>query len=160
MHAFVSVADYPLAVVTVVADDGELSGCLVGFFTQCSIEPSRFLVCLSKVNHTYVVSRRAAGMCLHLMGEDQVPVASLFGEQTGDMTDKFSRCRWHRGVTGAPVLEQCAAWVEGTVLDRYDVGDHEAVLMTPVSGGSGDGAGLLTLHHSPEFHPGHPAEQP
>lgn len=33
----------PMAVVTVRADDGEASGCLVGFFTQCSIDPPRLV---------------------------------------------------------------------------------------------------------------------
>jgi flavin reductase (DIM6/NTAB) family NADH-FMN oxidoreductase RutF len=158
MHAFVTTIDYPLAVVTVAADDGEVSGCLVGFFTQCSIEPPRFLICVSKLNHTYTVSQHAVGAALHLIGQDQVAVASLFAEETGDTTDKFARCQWHRGETGAPVLEECAAWVEGTILHRFDVGDHQALLISPVSGGSGRSQGLLTYRHAPEFHPGHPAE--
>ncbi len=157
MDAFSTSTDYPLGVVTVAADDGRIAGCLAGFFTQCSIEPPRFLVCVSKVNHTFFVSEHAVGLALHLMGEDQVPLASLFAEETGDTTDKFARCRWHPGMTGAPVLEGCRAWVEGPVLGRFSVGDHEALLVRPVGGGAGSGHGLLTYRHSPDFRPGHPA---
>ena len=157
MEAFSETTDYPLAVVTVAGVDGSIGGCLAGFFTQCSIEPPRFLVCLSKVNHTFFVSEDAVGLALHLIGQDQIPLASLFAEETGDTTDKFALCEWHPGVTGAPVLDECAAWVEGPVLDRLSAGDHEALLMRPVAGGAGPGHGLLTFGNSPDFRPGHPS---
>jgi flavin reductase (DIM6/NTAB) family NADH-FMN oxidoreductase RutF len=38
--------DYTMVVVTAQADAGP-AGCLVGFSTQSSIDPPRFLVCLS-----------------------------------------------------------------------------------------------------------------
>jgi len=34
-------------IIITAAADGVLGGCLVGFQTQCSIDPARFLVCLS-----------------------------------------------------------------------------------------------------------------
>ena len=42
--ALTSALDYPMFIVT-VAPDGGRAGCLVGFATQCSIDPVRFLVC-------------------------------------------------------------------------------------------------------------------
>ena len=50
--------DYPLWIVTAAAGE-ERDGCLVGFGCQSSIDPSRFLVCLSKNNRTYRVAKRA-----------------------------------------------------------------------------------------------------
>jgi flavin reductase (DIM6/NTAB) family NADH-FMN oxidoreductase RutF len=157
MDAFTGRVDYPLSVVTVSGGDDEVSGCLAGFTTQCSIVPPRLLVCISKVNHTYFVAERARVMALHLLGEDQHSLASLFGELTGDSVDKFSRCEWRRGDTGAPVLSHCAAWLEGTVLDHFGVGDHEAFVMSPVGGGRGDRPGLLTLKDATDLDAGHPA---
>ena len=54
-HQLVSRLDYPMAIVT-AADGEERSGCLVGFHTQCSIEPARFLICISRRNHTYSIA--------------------------------------------------------------------------------------------------------
>ncbi|WP_255360521.1 flavin reductase, partial [Frankia sp. EI5c] len=51
-HDAVSAISYPMAVVT-TAVDGERSGCLVGFHTQCGIDPPRYLVCISHNNHTF-----------------------------------------------------------------------------------------------------------
>ena len=50
-EGIVSTFDGPMFVVTARADD-EQDGCLVGFTTQCSIDPPRFLVCLSEKNRT------------------------------------------------------------------------------------------------------------
>ena len=163
VKGFTDRVDYPLMVVTVVDHLGDLSGCLAGFVTQCSIQPPRFLVCISKVNHTYFVAEHVEAIALHLLGEDQTELASLFGEWSGDAICKFDRVEWHRGSSGAPVLDDCAAWLEGVVLDRFSVGDHEAFLMRPASGGSGSGGSggttgrILTLKGAPDFDPGHPA---
>jgi flavin reductase (DIM6/NTAB) family NADH-FMN oxidoreductase RutF len=61
--------DYPLFVVTVASPE-ERSGCLVGFATQCSIEPPRYLVCISKENHTWMVGMSEDVLSLLLLVED------------------------------------------------------------------------------------------
>jgi NADH-quinone oxidoreductase subunit J len=53
------VLDRSMIIVTTCGADGERSGCLVGFSTQCSIDPGRFLVCLSRTNHTFAVAQEA-----------------------------------------------------------------------------------------------------
>jgi len=154
-EAFVNATDYPLYIVTASADD-ELSGCLAGFVTQASIDPVRFLICVSKANHTFGVAQRSKGLGLHLLGSDQREVASLFGEQTGDQIDKFKRVVWSTGSTGVPILSDCAAWVEGTVVDRISGGDHEAFLVTITGGCSGGRAGRFMRTDATDFEAGHP----
>jgi flavin reductase (DIM6/NTAB) family NADH-FMN oxidoreductase RutF len=161
--AITSSADYPLYVVTACTGDdrgsggGDRGGCIVGFATQCSIEPVRFLICISKVNRTFAVAERAQSLGLHLLGSDQKEMASLFGETTGDTTDKFAHLSWSRGVTGVPILAECAAWVEGSILGHFDVGDHEAFLIEVVDGGPGSHAGRFMLRDGPDLEAGHPA---
>lgn len=149
-------ADYPMYVVT-AADGDERSGCLAGFVTQCSIHPARFLICVSKENHTAPVAERSPALGLHLLGADQVETASVFGELTGDRTDKLALVAWHRGSTGVPILDDCAAWVEGPVLERFDLGDHVGHLVTPVAGGGAGRRGQLTFSRVRHLQPGHPA---
>ena len=141
--AFTDRTDYPLVVVTTAAPDGERSGCLAGFTTQCSIEPLRFLVCLSRVNHTFEVARRASALGLHLLGSDQAATAARFGELSGDQVDKFAGIGWRSGPLGVPILDDCAAWMVVEILDRFDVGDHQALHTSPIDAGAGPAAGLL-----------------
>jgi flavin reductase (DIM6/NTAB) family NADH-FMN oxidoreductase RutF len=148
--------DYALFVVTTAGGE-QLAGCLAGFVTQCSLSPPRFLVCLSKQNHTYRVAERASVLALHLLGRDQIQLASLFGELSGDMADKFSRCDWRFSSAGVPVLRHCPAWVTGRILRHFSVGDHEAFLITVDQGGKGKVRPQLTLQKAPSFSPGHPA---
>jgi flavin reductase (DIM6/NTAB) family NADH-FMN oxidoreductase RutF len=154
---FFDLIDYPYFVVTVRAPDADMSGCLAGFVTQCSIEPPNFLVCISKVNHTFGVAELASGMGLHLLGEDQVDLARLFGEETGDLVDKFASVDWRLGSTGAPLLVDAAVSMEGQILGHFSVGDHEAFLMRGVRSVAGGHPGLLMFRSAPPLKPGHPA---
>jgi len=151
----VAAVDYPLYVVTARAGD-EVSGCLAGFVTQSSIEPVRFLICISKLNHTFGTARSSGGLGLHALGSDQRDVASHFGELTGDEVDKFEGIAWAPGRTGAPILSECAAWIEGPTIDRMDGGDHEAFLISVQDGGVGRHDGCFTLRNASGFKAGHP----
>jgi flavin reductase (DIM6/NTAB) family NADH-FMN oxidoreductase RutF len=151
----VTTVNYPLFVVTACAGD-DVSGCLAGFITQSSIRPAQFLICVSKVNHTFGTARSSRGLALHLLGSDQGDVASHFGELTGDEVDKFEGIAWSPGRTGAPILSECAAWVEGPTVRRMDGGDHEAFLINVQDGGAGTHEGCFMLRDASGFEPGHP----
>ncbi len=155
-EAFTDRTDYPLTVVTTVGPDGERGGCLAGFATQCSIEPLRFLVCISRANHTFDVISRATVLALHLLGSDQGATASAFGERSGDTVDKFAGLRWHPGPAGVPILDECVAWMVAGIIGRFDVGDHEAQFAYPIDAGVGVASGLLTRTNAPSLQAAHP----
>jgi flavin reductase (DIM6/NTAB) family NADH-FMN oxidoreductase RutF len=153
----VSLLDYPMFVVTTRAGD-ELSGCLVGFATQVSIRPPRFLVGLSKRNRTYRIAERAGHLAVHLVPRTHAEMARLFGGETGDRVDKFSRCDWHPGPEGMPILDDAEGWFVGAVLDRYDVGDHVGHLLQPVAGHAPERfEQLVTFSDVRDLEPGHEA---
>ncbi len=154
---FFDLVDYSFYVVTVRSPDADMSGCLAGFVTQCSIDPPNFLVCISKENHTLGVAERASAMGLHLLGAEQLDLAHLFGEETGDEVDKFAAVDWRLGSTGAPLLVDSAVSMEGTILGHFSVGDHEAFLVRGERAVPGGNGGLLTYRGAPPMDPGHPA---
>jgi flavin reductase (DIM6/NTAB) family NADH-FMN oxidoreductase RutF len=154
---FLERVDYPYYVLTVRTSDEEMSGCLAGFVTQCSIDPPNFVACISRLNHTLDVAVRSSAMGLHLLGEHQLDMARLFGEETGDEVDKFAVVDWRIGTTGAPLLADVSVALEGKILGHFSVGDHEAFLVRALRAVGGPGSGLLTHRTSPELHPGHPS---
>ncbi|MFB7414309.1 flavin reductase family protein [Streptomyces sp. NPDC056210] len=81
--------DHPMYVVTADAD-GERAGSLVGYASQCWIQPARFMVWPSRANRTYQIAHRAQRLAVHLLRRDQDRLARLFGGETGDRTDKFT----------------------------------------------------------------------
>jgi flavin reductase (DIM6/NTAB) family NADH-FMN oxidoreductase RutF len=148
--------EYPMFIVTARAADGEPLGCLVGFTTQASIDPPRFLACLSHKNRTFRRGREAAMLGVHAVPADAPDLAELFGGETGDEVDKFARVAWHEGPEGVPVLDRCENWFAGRVHARFDAGDHDAFLLEPVAGEAGDEAGF-TFHRAKRIDPGHEA---
>lgn len=143
--------------ILTVAAEGERSGCLIGFGTQASIDPPRHLACVSRQNHTFAPAMAADHVALHACpDEPALTLARLFGEETGDEVDKFSRCAWHEGPEGQPVLDDVPAWFVGRVLDRLDLGDHIGLLLEPVAV-EGQLEGVLTFERAQHLDPGHPA---
>ncbi len=154
-HDLVGELDYPMFIVTVRADD-QRAGCLVGFGTQTSMDPPRFLVCLSKLNHTYRVAQRADLLAVHVIPRQAEALAELFGGHSGDDVDKFARCTWKPGPHGVPILQDCGTWFAGQIRDRVDLGDHVGHLLEPIAARhDGDGS-FFEFHRAKRIQPGHP----
>ena len=151
--------DPPMVIVTAATPDGRRSGCLVGFWTQCSIHPPRVLACISKKNHTYDVAAAAPVLAVHWLADDDRWLAELFGGETGDEIDKFERCSWRPGPGGVPVLDGVTGWVAGPVLDRHDLGDHVGFLVAAEEGAAGkpDPDDELGFQAVKDLEPGHEA---
>src|SRR5262249_36039510 len=84
--------DYPMLIVTTASRSGGRDGCLVGFHTQCSMDPLRWAVFLSVMNRTYRIALDAEVLGLHFPAASDHDLAELFGSMTGDEVDKFARC--------------------------------------------------------------------
>ncbi|MBF6428598.1 flavin reductase [Nocardia cyriacigeorgica] len=130
--AVIAAADSPVWIVTTVAG-GRRVGCLVGFACQVSIDPRRFLVAVSKNNHTYRIARNADYLAVHLLTGDQFDLARLFATTTGESTDKFAQCAWSGGPHGLPILDGAAGWFAGRIIARSDLGDHVGHLLEPIT---------------------------
>jgi flavin reductase (DIM6/NTAB) family NADH-FMN oxidoreductase RutF len=157
-HALVGDLEYPMFIVTARAPDGgEPLGCLVGFATQTSIDPQRFLVCLSHANRTYRRGRDAEWLAVHAVPADAPELAELFGGETADEVDKFARAAWHEGPHGVPLLDQCENWFVGRVLARLDAGDHDAFLLEPVAAEAAPEEDEFMFHRAKRIDPGHEA---
>ena len=148
--------DYQMFIVTACAG-GERAGCLVGFATQASIDPSRFLVGLSRRNRTFRVAQGAPALVVHFVPADADDLAELFGGETGDDIDKFARCAWRPGPGGAPILERLDHWFAGSVLEQVDLGDHVGFLLEPIEGEASGGQEPFTFHRAKRIEPGHEA---
>jgi flavin reductase (DIM6/NTAB) family NADH-FMN oxidoreductase RutF len=146
--------DYPLFIVT--TSDGERNaGCLIGFASQVSIDPPRFLAGLSVKNHTFRVAAGAEVLIVHLVPDEADELAGLFGGETGDDTDKFRRCSWRPGPGGAPVLTELENWFAGRIVGRSDFGDHVGFLLEPIDGEAGASEESLTFRRARTIEPGH-----
>jgi flavin reductase (DIM6/NTAB) family NADH-FMN oxidoreductase RutF len=161
MSSFTSLVaelEYPMYVVTAAAN-GERAGCLVGFGTQTSIHPARFLVCISVKNRTLRVAERASVLAVHVLSDEprERELAELFGHETGDETDKFERLALHEGPAGVPLLDGIPNRFVGRVLERLELGDHVGFLLDPVEAQHGEHVDEFGFQEAKDIEPGHPA---
>ena len=156
-HAFSQLTqelDTPMFIATALAG-GERSGCLVGFATQASIHPPRFLVCISVKNHTHRVARAADAIGIHVVPDGERDLAELFGGETGDEIDKFDRTAWHPAPDGTPLLDGCPDRFVGRVVERLDLGDHTGFLLEPIHAEYRGERHQLSMQRALAIDPGH-----
>jgi flavin reductase (DIM6/NTAB) family NADH-FMN oxidoreductase RutF len=152
-------ADTPMVVVTAAYGD-ERGGCLVGFHTQCSIDPPRAAVWLSKANHTLRVALQATHLGVHYLEGDDRDLARLFGERSGDDVDKFELCSVENGLHGVPLLTDCRNRVIGRRVSFSDDGcDHVCFVVEIEAVDAGHDIDVLRLSSVADLHPGHEAEE-
>ena len=122
---------------------------------QCSIHPPRFAIGISKKNRTFRVLQGAEIVVVHLVTEDDVALAELFGGETGDHIDKFERCEWHQGPSGVPILTRCKNWFAARIREHIDPGDHVLLLLEPFEGKSSESTTPLRFQRARSIAPGH-----
>lgn len=157
LDTIVACQNAPMMIVT-THHDGVDAGCLVGFHTQCGIDPFRWAVWISRANHTCEIVRHAETVAMHLPEGSDRSLAELFGGQTEHDVEKFERCSFTRR-QGVPVLDEIRTVLLCRVVEIADVdADHLCVVVEPESASSSSG------HHVPlrfvdvqDIDPGHDA---
>jgi flavin reductase (DIM6/NTAB) family NADH-FMN oxidoreductase RutF len=157
-RAFTLAGEFPAPVFIVTAHaDGTRAGCVVGYASEVSIDPPRFLACISKVNATFPVAMRASRLAVHALTRADRALAELFGGETGDDIDKFSRCDWIAAGDGTPILIASRTWFLGAIVRRVDFGDHVGCVLAPERWRDGGTLDHLTVRDLAALEPGHPA---
>lgn len=147
--------EYPMFVIG-AAVGGDADACLVGFTSQCSIDPPRFAVFLSRANHTFELASRATTLVVHRVGADQHDLAEHFGGTTAhEDPGKLAEWAWEAGPGGAPVIADCD-WFAGRIESRFDAGDHVAFVLAPFAGECA-GTGQLGFQDARDIEAGEPA---
>ncbi len=158
---FPAAVDNAVCVVTARAGE-ETDGCLVGFHTQCSLDPPRYLILLARSNHTTDLALQSDYLAVHLLAPHDVERAEWFGGLSAHRTPKFvpdAAPRRSSTETGElPLLDGVTAWFIGRIEERVDVlGDHIGFMLEPLEAGGHPAFGALRLHDVIHIHPGQPS---
>lgn len=117
----------PTGVVIVTGGDPEHpSGLVVGSFMSQSLDPPLVAVSPAKTSTSWPALQEAGAFCANVLHSDQTELARSFARSG---TDKFAGVAWRPApVTGAPVLEGVAAWIDCRIERTIEAGDHWLVL--------------------------------
>lgn len=108
-------------VVVTASHAGRDAGLLMVSLAPVSQDPPLVLWSVDRGSSSLATWLGAPGFALHLLAEDQEPLAWRFA-QTGE--GKFDGLALGRGAVGAPLLDGAVAVVECASHARHEAGDH------------------------------------
>lgn len=110
-----------VTVVTTLNDRSEPVGFTANSFTSVSLDPPLVLVCLAKSSYNCNSFARGSHYAINILSEDQREVSVTFASP---VRERFAEIDWHSGPTGSPIINQVAAWLDCTMHEVVDAGDH------------------------------------
>jgi flavin reductase (DIM6/NTAB) family NADH-FMN oxidoreductase RutF len=135
---------FPTGVTVVTAvDDGVPVGLAVGSFSSLSLDPPLVLFCPAKSSSSWPRIRAAGSFCVNVLAADQEHVCRVFASREAD---KFASVPWTEGATGAPRLDGVLAWIDCTIEDVLEGGDHDIAVGRVVDLGCREGSGPLVFY--------------
>lgn len=142
MGAFVT----GVTVVTTAVDD-ELYGMTVSAFSSLSLDPLLALVCLSNGSRGRQLIERSKVFSVNVLAADQAHLSRFFASRERPSgPNAFAGVPFVWGVTGCPVLRGAAAYIDCTVVEITEAGDHSIVIGEVVGLGSRPDAAPLLFH--------------
>jgi len=108
-------------VVATAAPEGTPAGFVAQSFVSLSLDPPLIAICPAKTSSSWPKLRAAGAFCVNMLHAGQVDLCNQFARSGAD---KFTGVDWQPGSTGAPVLADALAWIECTLHDEVEAGDH------------------------------------
>jgi flavin reductase (DIM6/NTAB) family NADH-FMN oxidoreductase RutF len=122
-----------VAVVTSRADD-QIHGMTCNAFCSVSISPIIILVSLAKNTRTERMIRAGRVFAVNVLSDAQTWISERFaGRHADHEQNRFEGVEWTVAATGAPVLKNCQAHLDCSLLKMIDCDTHNLFLGTVLS---------------------------
>jgi 3-hydroxy-9,10-secoandrosta-1,3,5(10)-triene-9,17-dione monooxygenase reductase component len=111
-------------VVVTAATPGGPIGFTCQSFASLSLDPPLVSFAAARTSTTWPRIREVDTFCVNVLAADHQELSVGFARSAGDSVDKFDGVPWRPSPSGAPVLEGVSAWIDCTLWNEYDGGDH------------------------------------
>ncbi|MEM7216896.1 MAG: flavin reductase family protein [Pseudomonadota bacterium] len=112
-------------VIATGAPEGVPAGFAAQSFVSLSLDPPLVALCPGKTSTSWPKLREAGAFCINVLAAEQGDVCAAFARPGGGAgEDKFAGVDWRPGQTGAPVLGGTLAYIECTLEQEIEAGDH------------------------------------
>ena len=110
-----------IVVVTAASPAGPI-GFTCQSFASLSLDPPLISFAPARTSTTWPRIRAAGAFCVNVLAADHQELSAGFA-RSGRRTSSPG-VAWRRGPSGAPVLDGVSAWIDCTLWNEYDGGDH------------------------------------
>jgi flavin reductase (DIM6/NTAB) family NADH-FMN oxidoreductase RutF len=115
--------------VTVVGTrdrEGRALGLTVSSFTSVALEPPLVLVCIGRASASHAHLIESGTFAISVLSASQEAVAKRFARPPSE--GRFDEFPWRPAPSGSPVLEGSTAWVDCTIDETMQAGDHTIIV--------------------------------
>lgn len=113
-----------VTVVTSMAG-GEPVGMTCQSFSSVSLDPPLVMFIPAKTSRAWPAIQRSGHFCVNFLSADQVELSNVMASKGAD---KFNGVPWERSKTGSPLIEGVIGYVDCTIHDVHEAGDHFVVI--------------------------------
>ena len=114
---------YGLYVMT-AEKDGEIAAATVNWVTQTAFEPPLVVVGVKADSGAHEIVKKSGSFALNILGKGQQGPAFAFFKPVEKDGNTINGEAYQAGTTGSPVLESVPAYVECTLEQTVENGDH------------------------------------
>ncbi|MCB2178459.1 flavin reductase family protein [bacterium] len=128
----------PYGFYAVTSRDGDDRNVMVlNWLTQVSFEPQHIVIGLQNTSYTMGLIKKSGKFGINIFDQEDANVIKQFTKSREKNPEKFSSANYADGpVTGVPVLDEAAAYLECELVEIVDTGSgHSAVIGKVVGGG-------------------------
>jgi 3-hydroxy-9,10-secoandrosta-1,3,5(10)-triene-9,17-dione monooxygenase reductase component len=113
-----------IVVVTATGQDGPL-GFTCQSFASLSLDPPLVTFAPARTSSTWPRIRDVGAFCVNVLAADHQELSARFARSG---VDKFAGVPWRPAPSGAPILDGVSAWIDCSLWNEYDGGDHTIVV--------------------------------
>jgi flavin reductase (DIM6/NTAB) family NADH-FMN oxidoreductase RutF len=119
---------YGLYVLTAQGKDGSIAAATVNWVTQASFTPPLVVVGVKADSGAHALIKDAGAFALNILGKGQQTAAFAFFKAVHREGNRINGEPFRVGSNGAPILESVPAFVECTLVEILEKGDHSIVV--------------------------------
>jgi 3-hydroxy-9,10-secoandrosta-1,3,5(10)-triene-9,17-dione monooxygenase reductase component len=130
-----------IVVVSATGQDGPL-GFTCQSFASLSLDPPLVTFAPARSSSTWPRIRDVGAFCVNVLAADHQELSARFARSG---VDKFAGVPWRPAPSGAPILDGVSAWIDCSLWNEYDGGDHTIVVARVEALGLREGDSLVFM---------------
>lgn len=122
-----TLGNYPTGVcaITALTKDGVKAAMVVGTFTSVSLDPPLVGFFPDKKSSTWPLIEQAGRFCVNILASHHRDLCRQLATSGGD---KYEGVSYRHSDNGSPILQYAMAWIDCTIEQIVEAGDHYLVL--------------------------------
>jgi flavin reductase (DIM6/NTAB) family NADH-FMN oxidoreductase RutF len=137
-----------VSIVTMQTEERQ-HGLTVSGFLSISPEPPLVLISIGQELTSDLLLQASGAYAINFLRDDQAELSDRFAGRLGEV-DRFAGVTTRTAATGAPILEDCAAWLDCRIVSSQVVGDHTLFIGEVVAAGV-NGAAKPLIYWSADY---------